>query len=78
MWNKRELLQGPHISLEVISLQTYCNCGQTILNSTDAFKLMYTLIRRLKLKDKRTESYNMNKKQNCTNCQRNTANKKRR
>ena len=56
----------------------HCNCGQTILNSTDAFELMYTLIRRLKLKDKRTESYNMNKKQNCTNCQRNTANMKRR
>ena len=39
---------------------------------------MYTLIRRLKLKDKRTKSYNMNKKQNCTNFQWNTANKKRR
>ena len=44
----------------------------------DAFTLVYTLIRRLKLKDKRAKSYNINKKQNYTNCQRNTVNKKRR
>ena len=40
--------------------------------------LMFTLIRRLKLKDRRTKSYNMNKKKSCTNCERNTVNKKRR
>ena len=41
-----------------------CNCGRSQL---DGAFILNTLIRRLKLKDKRTESYNMNKKQNYTN-----------